>query len=230
MNAPAPARLIIADDHPVVRIGVKALLSQVPEFQVVGEAADGRTALELVERLLPELLLLDLRMPNLPGLETLRELTQRPELEVRTILLTAEIDRRNLLEALQLGARGVLLKETVAVEVVECLRAVMRGEHWLNGRSVRNLVQVLRSLMAEEAEPPKNRFGLTAREISVVGYIVEGCTNKDIARECGIAEETVKRHLKNIFDKTGVSSRLELAMFALNHSLVKDKEAAASAH
>ena len=142
------------------------------------------------------------------------------------MLLTGEIDRRNLLEALQLGARGVLLKETVAVEVVECLRAVMRGEHWLNGKSVHNLVQVLRSLMAE-AEQPKNRFGLTAREIAVVGFIVEGCTNKDIARECGIAEETVKRHLKNIFDKTGVSSRLELAMFALNHALVKEPPPAA---
>jgi len=226
MKSPAPARIIIADDHPVVRIGVKALLSQVPEFEVVGEAEDGKIALDLIQRLSPELLLLDLRMPNLPGLETLRELTQRPELHVRTVMLTGEIDRRGILEALQLGARGVLLKESVAVEVVECLRAVMRGEHWLNGTSVRNLVQVLRSLMAEEAEPAKNRFGLTTRELAVIGYIVEGCTNKDIARECGIAEETVKRHLKNIFDKTGVSSRLELAMFALNHSLAKKTPAA----
>ncbi len=227
MKSSSPARIVIADDHPVVRIGVKALLSQVPEFQVIGEAEDGKVALDLIQRFTPELLLLDLRMPNLPGLETLRELTQRPELHVRTVLLTGEIDRRGLLEALQLGARGVLLKESVAVEMVECLRAVMRGEHWLNGKSVHNLVQVLRTLMAEEAEQPKNRYGLTAREISVIGYIVEGCTNRDVARECGIAEETVKRHLKNIFDKTGVSSRLELAMFALNHSLVKEAPASA---
>jgi DNA-binding NarL/FixJ family response regulator len=99
----------------------------------------------------------------------------------------------------------------------------MRGEHWLNGKRVLNLVQVLHDLMVEDSAPQKNSYKLTARELSVIRYIVEGCTNKDVARECGIAEETVKRHLKNIFDKTGVSSRLELAMFALNHSLVKEE-------
>jgi len=222
MESKSPVRVIVADDHPVVRIGVKAILSSAPAFQVVGEAVDGKAALELIHQLKPDLLLLDLRMPNLPGLETLRELTQHPDLHVRTVLLTGEIDRRGILEALQLGARGVLLKESVASDLVHCLEAVVQGEHWLNGKRVLNLVEVLRDLMAEEVEPPKNNYRLTAREISVIGYIVEGCTNKDVARECGIAEETVKRHLKNIFDKTGVSNRLELAMFALNHSLIKN--------
>jgi DNA-binding NarL/FixJ family response regulator len=223
MYSAAPARIVIADDHPVVRIGVKAILSSAPEFQVVGEAEDGKLALELIQKLNPDLLLLDLRMPNLPGLETLRELTQLPSVGVRTVLLTGEIDRRGILEALQLGARGVLLKESVASDLVQCLEAVVRGEHWLNGKRVLNLVQVLHDLMVEDSAPQKNSYKLTARELSVIRYIVEGCTNKDVARECGIAEETVKRHLKNIFDKTGVSSRLELAMFALNHSLVKEE-------
>ncbi len=222
MPSPNPGRILVADDHPVIRIGVRAILASSPNFEVVGEAGDGRTTLELIRKLKPDLLLLDLRMPNLPGLETLRKIMQRPELHVRTVMLTGEMDQRGILEALQLGARGVLLKESVASDLVLCLESVMRGEHWLNGNRVINMVQTLRDLMAEEEAPAKNNFGLTAREISVIRYIVEGCTNKDVARECGIAEETVKRHLKNIFDKTGVSSRLELAMFALHHSVVKE--------
>lgn len=222
MNA-GKYRIVVADDHPVVRMGVRAIVMGEPDLEVIGEASNGKEALEQVALLKPDILLLDLQMPQLPGLDALREITDLDDLRVRTILLTSKIDQREILEALQLGARGILMKESVASDLITCLRAVMLGDHWLNGRSVNNLVQVLRDLMAQQNNGKSAKFGLTVRELSVVRYIVEGCTNKDIARECNIAEETVKRHLKNIFDKTGVSNRLELAMFALNHHLAEGR-------
>jgi DNA-binding NarL/FixJ family response regulator len=160
-------------------------------------------------------------MPNLPGLEALRRLTHQAD-EVKTIMLTGGIEKKEILEALQLGARGVVLKNAVATDLVKSMRAVVDGQYWLDGKAVVNLVQVLRDLMTATASPARNTFGLTRRELQIVGLIVQGCTNKDVANECHIAEETVKRHLKNIFDKLGVSSRLELAMYAVNHQMIEN--------
>lgn len=189
------------------------------QFQVIAEARDGAEALVLVKKLQPEILLLDLAMPNMPGMEALRELTSH-EIQTRTIVLTAKIEKQQILEALQLGARGVMLKDAVVEHLAACIRAVMRGQYWLDGRPVQNLVQVLRELAAQTAPPPRKTFGLTSRELEVVTLITEGCTNKDIATSFGISEETVKRHLTNIFNKLGVGNRLELALFALNHHLL----------
>jgi DNA-binding NarL/FixJ family response regulator len=130
------------------------------------------------------------------------------------------VDKRQILEALQLGARGVLLKDAVAAHLASSIRAVMQGQYWLEGRPVQNLVQVLRDLAAQTAPPPRKTFGLTSRELEVVSLITEGSTNKHIAETFGISEETVKRHLTNIFNKLGVGNRLELALFALNHNLL----------
>jgi two-component system nitrate/nitrite response regulator NarL len=212
--------VLIADDHPVVRAGVRAILLNHPEFAVVGEAGDGEEALRLITELSPQLLLLDLAMPRLPGLETLRELTARSA-ETRTVLLTGDVDKKRILEALQLGARGIVLKAAVASDLVDSLRAVIKGEYWLDGRPVNNLVEIIQNLMNIDVPHPKQTFGLTSRELQMISYIVQGCANKEIASQCGIAEETVKRHLKNIFDKLGVSSRLELAMYAINHQLAE---------
>lgn len=216
--------VIVADDHPVVRIGVRTILNAQPDFEVVAEARDGQEAIEQLNQYKPEILLLDLSMPNLPGLETLRELT-RQSLSIKTVLLTGKISQKEILEALQLGARGVVMKEEVSSDLVTCLRAVANGQYWLSGKPVLNLIQVLNDLTAASTPAPKKTFGLTPRELQVTGLIVQGCTNKDVASECGITEETAKRHLKNIFDKTGVSSRLELAMFAVNHQLVAEAAA-----
>jgi DNA-binding NarL/FixJ family response regulator len=108
----------------------------------------------------------------------------------------------------------------MATDLANCISAVMSGHYWLGSKPVSNLVQVLHDLMEEIKQPPQNTFGLTSRELEVVTLIAQGNTNKDIARECKIAEETVKRHLKNIFDKVGVWNRLELALFAINNHLV----------
>jgi DNA-binding NarL/FixJ family response regulator len=214
-------RILIADDHPVVRFGVRRMLQGHPEFLVVGDAANGKEAIQQMRELHPDILLLDLNMPLLPGLETLRELTTS-QIPTKTVLLTSTITQRQVLEALQLGARGVVLKDAMASDLADCIAAVTTGHYWLGSKPVSNLVQVLHDLMEEIRQPPQNTFGLTARELEVVTLIAQGMTNKDIARECRIAEETVKRHLKNIFDKVGVWNRLELALFAINNHLVGD--------
>jgi len=212
-------RVLIADDHPVVRVGLRNMLQADSTVKVVGEARDGMEALEMARSLQPDILLLDLAMPNVAGMEALREMTAS-NLNTRTIVLTGLIDKRQVLEALQLGARGVVLKDAVIEHLSACIRAVMQGQYWLEGRPVQNLVQVLRDLAAQTAPPPRKTFGLTARELEVVTLITEGCTNKDIAKSFSISEETVKRHLTNIFNKLGVGNRLELALFALNHNLL----------
>lgn len=212
-------RVLIADDHPVVRIGLRNMLQADANIKIIAEAKDGVEALHMVRTLHPDILLLDLAMPKMPGLEALRELTSDSG-DTRTIVLTGQIDKRQILEALQLGARGVVLKDAAVAHLSACIRAIMQGQYWLEGRPVQNLVQVLRDLTAQTAPPPRKTFGLTARELEVVTLITEGSTNKHIAETFGISEETVKRHLTNIFNKIGVGNRLELALFALNHNLL----------
>jgi two-component system, NarL family, nitrate/nitrite response regulator NarL len=219
----APIKVVIADDHPVVRVGLRNMLQSEGQMKVVAEAKDGVEALHMVRTLRPDILLLDLAMPKMPGMDALRELTSETT-STRTIVLTGLIDKRQILEALQLGARGVVLKDAVVDHLSACVHAVMQGQYWLEGRPVQNLVQVLRDLSAQTAPPPRKTFGLTARELEVVGLITEGSTNKYIAQTFGISEETVKRHLTNIFNKLGVGNRLELALFALNHNLLPPAE------
>jgi DNA-binding NarL/FixJ family response regulator len=212
-------RILIADDHPVVRIGLRNMLLADPQMKVVAEAKDGVEALHMVRTLRPDILLLDLAMPKMPGMDALRELTG-DSTGTRVIVLTGQVEKRQILEALQLGARGVVLKDAAVAHLAACIRAVMQGQYWLEGRPVQNLVLVLRDLAAQTAPPPRKTFGLTTRELEVVTLITEGSTNKHIAETFGISEETVKRHLTNIFNKIGVGNRLELALFALNHQLL----------
>jgi DNA-binding NarL/FixJ family response regulator len=217
--AVTPIKVLIADDHPVVRIGLRNMLQADNQMRIVAEARDGAEALNMVRTLRPDILLLDLAMPRMPGMEALRELTA-DSITTRTIVLTGLVDKRQILEALQLGARGVVLKDAVVEHLSACIRAVMQGQYWLDGRPVQNLVQVLHDLAAQTAPPSRKTFGLTGRELEVVTLITEGSTNKHIAVTFGISEETVKRHLTNIFNKLGVGNRLELALFALNHNLL----------
>ncbi len=216
-----PYRIVIADDHPIFRDGLRRLLELDPAFVVVGEAADGGEAIKLVKQLGPDVLLLDLAMPRVPGLETLAELA-KAKTPVRTILLTAQIERPQIVEALQLGARGIVLKESATELLMESIRLVMAGKYWVGRESVSDLVAKLRELMPRGGEEPSSRrYGLTPREMEVISAIVAGYTNKDIAQKFAISEQTVKHHLTNIFDKVGVSNRLELALFAVNHHLAE---------
>lgn len=220
MNRKTPGkqvRVLIADDDPIVRDVVRAHLSAEPNVEIVGDAADGREAVSLAAQLSPDLLVLDLLMPFLPGLDTLRELTTS---DVRTILLCSTLTNRQILEALQLGARGIVLKQQVS-ELLPAIRAVIDGQYWVGGKRVSNVLQIVSGLAAETMPvPSRSNYGLTDRELEVVNLVTQGLTNKEIATNLGISEETVKRHLTNIFDKVGMSSRLELALFALDHRLV----------
>lgn len=216
---PQPARILIADDHPIFRDGLKRLLESEGEFKVIGEACDGIEAVAMARQLIPEVMLLDLAMPRRQGLDALRELSSDAR-SVRVILLTAAAEKEQIVEALQLGARGVVLKDSATQILLKSIRAVMNGEYWVGRESVSNLVQYLRTLVTPaSAFPQRNKYRLTPRELEIIAAVVAGFANKEIAQYFKISEDTVKHHLSNIFDKVGVSSRLELALFAVNQSL-----------
>ena len=212
-------RILIADDHPIFRDGLKRLLESESDLKVIGEACDGIEAVELVRKLRPEILLLDLAMPRRPGLEALREINT-DSFPVRVILLTAAAEKEQIVEALQLGARGVVLKDSATQILLKSIRAVMHGEYWVGRESVSNLVQYLRSLIDSSATASRRkRYGLTPRELEIISAVVAGYANKEVAEHFKISEDTVKHHLSNIFDKLGVSTRLELALFAVHQDL-----------
>jgi two-component system nitrate/nitrite response regulator NarL len=214
-------RLVIADDHPIFRDGLRRLLEAEADLKVLGEASDGAEAVKMARALRPDILLLDLAMPKHPGLEALRELAVPANATpVRVILLTAAAEKSQIVEALQLGARGVVLKDSATQLLLKAIHTVMSGEYWVGRESVSNLVQYLRTLMqASSDEARQKKFGLTPRELEIVSAVVAGYSNKEIAEYFKISEDTVKHHLSNIFDKLGVSTRLELALFAVNQAL-----------
>ena len=217
---PATIDIVIADAHAILREGVRKLLECEREMRVVGEASDGEEAVRVVGELKPQVLLLDLAMSKKTGLEALRELSKLG-LPTHTIILTAAIEREQVVEALQLGARGIVMKHSAMNVLLESIRCVISGKHWVDQDSVPHLIQAVRSM-----EPPlrasaaKQDFGLTPREMQIIALIVAGYTNKDLAKELKISQNTTKHHLTNIFNKLGVSNRLELVLYAIDNRLV----------
>jgi len=218
-DAQAPIRIVIADDHPLVRDGLRTLLESQPGFTVVGEAGDGLEAVRLTKDLRPDVLLLDLAMPRMNGLDVLKTLADTAP-EVKTVLLTAAIEREETVQALRLGARGVVLKESATQMLYKCIRAIMAGEFWVGHERILDLMQTLRQIERAPVQEPSPAARLTRRELQVISAVVEGGSNKDIAQGFGLSEQTVKNHLSNIFDKLGVSNRLELALYAVHHRLL----------
>jgi DNA-binding NarL/FixJ family response regulator len=215
---PEPIRILIVDDHPLVRDGLRALLTSLPEFRVVADTGDGDDAIRLAKELQPDVMLLDFSMPRKSGLDVMRELSgTMPRL--RAILMTAGVQKLDMVRMLQHGVKGIVMKGAPTELLLNCVRKVHRGELWIGRDTVNDLLDLLAA--TEKGHAPNNRrdFGLTAREREIVRMIVEGEPNKAIALRLSIAEDTVKHHLTSSFGKTGTSSRLELALFALQHGL-----------
>jgi two-component system nitrate/nitrite response regulator NarL len=216
---PVTIRVVIADDHPIFRDGLRRLLGAEPGFEVVGEAGNGPEAVAKAAALRPDVLLLDLAMPNGNGLQALQDLLDL-RLPVRPVLLTAAIDSADTVKALRLGARGVILKESATQLLFKCLHCVMNGEFWVGHERVQDIVEQVRRTENDASRELTPASRLTKRELQIVTAIVEGSSNKDIGQQFGLSQQTVKNHLSHIFDKLGVSNRLELALYAVHHRLL----------
>jgi DNA-binding NarL/FixJ family response regulator len=216
-------RILIADDHPIVRDGLKKLLLLEDDFEIVGEAGDGREVLDRVQELDPDVLLLDLRMPNLDGLSTLQALQQTNK-RTRVIILTASEDKNEFVQAMKLGCSGIVLKQTAPDLIVKSIRKVHSGEIWLDSHTTAAVMRQFstgQDSSGGQASGGKGRerSPLSAREREIVALVAQGYKNKEMAEKMFISEQTVKNHLHNIFDKLGVSDRLELALYAIHKGL-----------
>ena len=208
-------RILIADDHGIVRSGLRLLLDRQPDMEVVAEAADGAEAVELALRERPDLCILDVGMPRLTGLQATREIkAQAPEM--RVLMLSMHRDERYLFEALKAGASGYVLKAEADQDLVEAARAVGRGEAFLTNAAERSLI---RDWMSSDEEGP--REPLTPREQEVVKLIAEAHTNVQIAEVLHLSEKTVESHRANVLRKLGMRDRVELVRYAIRRGLVE---------
>jgi DNA-binding NarL/FixJ family response regulator len=218
-------RIVVADDHPIFRDGLCKLLALEEDFEVVAQASDGKEVLEVLQQHEPDILLLDLKMPGLDGLATLQRL-QAARNRTRVIVLTASDDKNEFVQAMKLGTSGIVLKQTATDLLIKSIRKVHAGEIWLDSHTT---AAVIRQFVADEAPPApppiatppreRERSPLSQREREIVALVAQGFKNKEMAEKMFISEQTVKNHLHNIFDKLGVSDRLELALYAIHNNL-----------
>jgi len=213
-----PIRILIIDPYPLFRDGVSRILDGEPGFSVAGSAATIAEGRQLVRELLPDVLIFEWNLPDGSGLTLLRDL-ERDGARARTVLLTTGIGREDMALALMAGLSGLVLKQSATALLFKCLRSVIAGEYWLGHDRLPDLVESMRQFAGMRTSPPRET--LTPREIHVIAGVVAGSTNRDISSQLGMSEQTVENHLSHIFDKVGVSNRLELALFAIHHRLVE---------
>ena len=223
--ATAKIRIVVADDHPIFRDGLCKLLALEEDFEVVAQAQDGRQVLDVLQQHQPDILLLDLKMPGLDGLATLQRL-QVAKNKTRVIVLTASDDKNEFVQAMKLGTSGIVLKQTATELLIKSIRKVHAGEIWLDSHTT---AAVIRQFVANDEAAPaaqtsatpreRERSPLSQREREIVALVAQGFKNKEMAEKMFISEQTVKNHLHNIFDKLGVSDRLELALYAIHNNV-----------
>lgn len=209
-------RVALADDHAIVLRGLETFIAQQPDFTVVATCHDGREALAVARAGRAEILILDLRMPEMDGMDVLRALHAEGS-SCRVVLLTATIGDGHAVEALRLGAMGLVLKESHPDTLLECLRCVSRGQQWVDRQT---MTRAFGKVLKQEAAVREAAKTLTPREIEIVRLIAEGHRNRGIGDRLCISEGTVKIHLHNVYQKVGVNGRLELVLWAQEQGLV----------
>jgi len=208
-----PIRILVVDDHAIVREGLTKILSQEPDFQIVGEAADGAAALAMVERLRPDIVLLDLRMPGGDGIEVCRSITTRFP-EVRVIILTAFLDSDTINRCILAGAKGYVVKDIERTDLNLSIRDVAQGEAFLDRKAHTVVVERLKR------DGDRNRVVLNEREVSILKLMAEGCTNRQIAAKLFVSEGTIKDQLQKIMDKLGATNRVSALYVAAKEGLI----------
>ena len=218
-----PIRVVIAEEQPILRRSLRRLLESEHGLHVLGEVSDAPGAVKLTCQLKPDILLLDLALPRLFELQGMSKFATRLA-PVRTLVMLTTIEKASIVEAFRLGAHGIVLKTSPQQVLIQSIRSVMAGHYWLESEGVGILIEALRDLLSQgNGAASTKEYGLTARELDIVAKIASGHSNKEVGEEFSISERTVKHHLTNIFTKVGVSSRLQLALFAVNHHLMSDR-------
>jgi DNA-binding NarL/FixJ family response regulator len=211
-----PIRVVLADDHPIVLQGLQTLFQRQGDIDVIAACRDGTAALEAVRSLSPDVLIVDLKMPDPGGLDLLRRLSAE-HLSCRCVLLTAAISQQDVLEAIRLGARGLVLKESPPEHLITCVRRVHQGDEWMDPDTV---TRAIRAALDRESAERKIGEILTVRELEIIRMAAQGLRNKAIADCLNISEGTVKVHLHNVYDKLGVDGRMELMLEAQRRGIV----------
>lgn len=209
-------RIVLVDDHEVVRLGLKSLLERHPQFEVIGEAGNAKEALEIVERLLPDVVLMDIRLPGTSGIEVCEEIIKKFP-EIRVIMLTSYAEDDMLFSAIRAGASGYVLKQIGAEDLMKAIEAVGRGEALLDPAVTQRVFQEVRRAVKEEESSAFST--LSQQEKHVLLLVSEGRTNREIAKALFLGEGTVRNYVSSILSKLGVSNRAEAAAYAVEHNL-----------
>ncbi|GAA3122381.1 response regulator [Streptosporangium carneum] len=217
-----PIRVLIVDDHALIRRSLEMALAAEADIEVVGEASDGQEAVELADRLTPDVMLMDVRMPRRSGIEAAREIKASVP-STRIIMLTVSDEEEDLFEAIKAGATGYLLKNVQLDEVPEAVRGVHEGQSLINPAMAAKLITEFANMSRKEAErPPQLPVPrLTDREMEVLRLVAKGMNNREIAKQLFISENTVKNHVRNILDKLQLHSRMEAVVYAVRERMLE---------
>lgn len=217
----SPTRILLVDDHAIFRQGLRRLFEEHEEFLIVGEASNGAEAVAAVKELSPDVLLLDLQLGDMTGLDVLRRLGTG--LKAKAILLGADIERADELTAVLLGASGIVRKYAASETLFRSIKAVLDGEMWVKRDVIGDLIGMIRTRGDGSTSSALSHFGLTPRELEIVKAVVQGMGNREISEALGISPFTVKHHMTRIFDKLLVANRVELALFATRQGLAENR-------